>query len=294
MPRVPANGIELEYEAFGHETDPALVLIAGLGSQLIDWPAEFCEKLAAHGLRVIRFDNRDAGLSASLDRLGTPDLAEVLKGAATVPYLLADMASDTAGLLDALGIARAHVAGVSMGGMIAQQLAIDHPGRLLTLCSISSTTGDPTVGQPTPAALAALGRPAAASRDEAIKGGAASSRVSSSPGFEISDEDLQARAAAKYDRSYRPAGRLRQIAAIAASPDRTEALAAVTVPTLVIHGESDPLVDLSGGVATAAAIGGAELFVIDGMGHDLPRGAWPELIDAIVGNTANAGSAQAT
>jgi pimeloyl-ACP methyl ester carboxylesterase len=291
MPRVPANGIELEYEAFGHDRDPALVLIAGLGAQLIDWPVEFCEKLAAHGLRVIRFDNRDAGLSASLDTLGTPDLMAILRGdRSTVAYLLTDMAGDVAGLLDALGAGKAHVVGVSMGGMIAQQFAIDHPGRLLSLCSISSTTGDPSVGQATPIALAALGRPTAVTRDEAIQGSAASSRVFGSPGFPVSDEERLARAATKYDRSYRPAGRFRQIAAIAASPDRTGGLRDVTVPAVVIHGEADPLVGVSGGRATAAAIPAAELLVIPGMGHDLPRGAWLEVIDAIVVNTAKAGA----
>jgi pimeloyl-ACP methyl ester carboxylesterase len=289
MPRVPANGIELEYEAFGHDSDPPLVLIAGLGAQLIDWPAEFCEKLAAHGLRVIRFDNRDAGLSASMDSLGQPDLGAVLGGdLATVPYRLSDLADDTAGLFDALGIGQAHLVGISMGGMIAQQVAIDHPGRLISLCSISSTTGDPSVGQATPAALGALGRPSAASRDEAIRGSAAGSRVFSSPGFPVSDEYLLARAAAKYDRSNRPAGRMRQIGAIAAAPDRTEALRSLTIPTVVIHGEADPLVNVSGGRATAAAIPGAELVIIPGMGHDLPRGAWPQIIGAIVGNTAGA------
>ena len=291
MPRVPANGIELEYEAFGHDSDPALVLIAGLGAQLIDWPAEFCEKLAAHGLRVIRFDNRDAGLSASLDSLGPPDLVAVLGGDhATVAYYLADLAADTAGLLDALGIGQAHVVGVSMGGMIAQQFAIDHPGRLLSLCSMSSTTGAPSVGQATPVALAALGRPSAATRDEAIQGSAASSRVFGSPGFPLSDEERLARATTKYDRSYRPAGRLRQIAAIAASPDRTSGLHDITAPAVVVHGEADPLVNVTGGRATAAAIPAAELVVIPGMGHDLPRGAWPQIIDAIVGNVAKAAS----
>jgi pimeloyl-ACP methyl ester carboxylesterase len=289
MPRVPANGIELEYEAFGHDSDPSLVLVAGLGAQLIDWPVEFCEKLAAHGLRVIRFDNRDAGLSASLDGLGTPDLIAVLRGdQSTVAYRLADMAGDVAGLLDALGIGRAHLVGVSMGGMIAQQFAIDYPERLLSLCSMSSNTGDPSVGQATPVALAALGRPPAATREETIRSSAASSRVFSSPGFEVSDEDLLARATLKYDRSYRPAGRLRQITAIAAATDRTPALRAVTVPAVVIHGQADPLVDVSGGRATAAAIPAAELVIIPGMGHDLPRGAWPEIIDAIVANAARA------
>jgi pimeloyl-ACP methyl ester carboxylesterase len=289
MPRVLANGIELEYEVVGDADDPALVLIAGLGAQLIDWPVEFCEQLAGHGLRVIRFDNRDAGLSASLDSLGTPDLGAVLSGdQAAVPYLLADMAADTVGLFDALGIGRAHLVGVSMGGMIAQQAAIDYPGRLLSLCSISSTTGDTSVGQATPEALSALARPRATSREQAVQGGAAASRVFSSPGFPVSDEELLRRAGTKYDRSYRPQGRLRQIAAVAASPDRTKALHEVTVPTMVVHGEADPLVNVSGGHATAAAIPGAELLVIPGMGHDLPRGAWPQIIEAVVRNTGNA------
>jgi pimeloyl-ACP methyl ester carboxylesterase len=226
MARVPANGIELEYEEIGRPDDPALVLIAGLGAQLIDWPEEFCQNLAAHDLRVIRFDNRDAGLSSSLDSLGTPDLGAVLSGdQATVPYLLADMAADTIGLFDALGIGRAHLVGVSMGGMVAQQAAIDYPGRLLSLCSISSATGDTSVGQPTPQALSALARPAAASRDQAVRGGAKASRVFSSPGFWVSDEELLQRAITKYDRSYRPQGRQRQIAAVAASPDRTKSAA---------------------------------------------------------------------
>jgi pimeloyl-ACP methyl ester carboxylesterase len=292
MTRVPANGIELEYEAFGHDSDPALVLVAGLGAQLIDWPQEFCEKLAAHGLRVIRFDNRDAGLSASLDSLGTPDLMAVLKGdRATVPYLLADMASDIAGLLDGLGVDQAHLVGVSMGGMIAQEFAIEYPQRLLSLCSMSSTTGEPSVGQATAVALTALGRPSAVTREQAIQGSAESSRIFGSPGFPVSDEERLARATAKYDRSYRPEGRLRQIAAIAAARDRTAGLHGVTVPAVVIHGEDDPLVGVSGGRATAAAIPGAELIVIPGMGHDLPRGVWPQFISAIVGNAAKAAAA---
>lgn len=289
MPRVVANGIELEYEALGRDGDPALVLIAGLGAQLIDWPVEFCEQLAAHDLRVIRFDNRDAGLSSSLDSFGAPDLGAVLSGDhATVAYLLADMAADTVGLFDALGISRAHLVGVSMGGMIAQQVAIDYPGRLLSLGSISSTTGDTSVGQPTAQALGALARPPATSREQAVQGGAAASRVFSSPGFRASDAELLQRAMTKYDRSYRPQGRQRQIAAVAASPDRTKALREVTVPTMVIHGDADPLVNVSGGQATAAAIPGAELIVIPGLGHDLPRGAWPQIIEAILRNTGNA------
>jgi pimeloyl-ACP methyl ester carboxylesterase len=289
MARAQANGIELEYDEFGHDDDPALVLIAGLGAQLIDWPAEFCGQLAACGLRVIRFDNRDAGLSASLDSLGSPDLGAVLSGDhATVPYLLTDMAADTVGLFDALGIGRAHLVGVSMGGMVAQQVAIDHAARLLSLCSISSSTGDASVGHATPEALGALARPPAASREEAIRGSAAASRVFTSPSIGLSDEELLQRATAKYDRANRPQGRLRQIAAVAAAPDRTKALREVTLPTLVIHGDADPLVNVSGGRATAEAIPGAELIIIPGMAHDLPRPLWPQLIEAIVRNTGKA------
>jgi pimeloyl-ACP methyl ester carboxylesterase len=292
MPRMPANGIELEYEEFGSDTDPAMVLVMGLGAQLIDWHAELCQELAGHGFRVIRFDNRDAGLSTGMDAFGIPDLAGVLSGdQSTVPYLLADMARDTVGLLDALGIGRAHLVGQSMGGMIVQQVAVDYPDRLLSLCSISSTTGDPAVGRPTAAALGALANPAAITRERAIRNSAAASRIFASPGFEVTDEYLLARATAKYDRSHRPEGRLRQLTAIAASPDRTKGLGEVTVPALVIHGDADTLVDVSGGRATAAAIPGAELIVIGGLGHDLPRGAWPQIIGAIAGNAGKSAAA---
>jgi pimeloyl-ACP methyl ester carboxylesterase len=282
MATAQANGLKLEYDTVGDPGDPALLLVMGLGAQLIDWPAEFCARLAGRGYHVIRFDNRDAGLSDGLDHLGAPDIAAVFAGDfRTAPYRLADLAADTAGLLDALGIDRAHVVGVSMGGMIAQQLALDVPDRVRSLCSIMSTTGDRSVGLSTPEALAALTRPAAANRDEAIAAVVATSRIIGSPGFPEDPSELLRRATAKVDRAYRPAGRARQYAAILASPDRTARLAEVTVPTVVIHGENDPLVDVSGGRATAAAIPGAELVVVPGMGHDLPVDAWPQIIDAI-------------
>jgi pimeloyl-ACP methyl ester carboxylesterase len=290
VPRVRSNGIELEYESLGEPDDPALVLIMGLGAQLIDWPAEFCDELVAQGFRVIRFDNRDAGLSTGFDQLGPPDLAAVLGGDPSgAHYRLADFAADTAGLLDALGIDSAHVVGASLGGMIAQQLTIDHPDRVRSLCSIMSLTGDRSVGQATPEASAVLGRPPAASRAEAIANGVASSRIIGSPGFPVAEEELVLRATAKYDRAYRPIGTLRQYAGILASPDRTGALREVAAPTVVIHGDSDPLIDVSGGRATAAAIPGAELVIIEGMGHDLPRDAWPQIIDPIVRNAKRAG-----
>jgi pimeloyl-ACP methyl ester carboxylesterase len=280
LPDVRSNGLTIHYETLGDPADPALLLIMGLGAQLIDWPLEFCEQLAGRGFHVIRFDNRDAGLSTALDELGVPDPA-----AGKVPYLIADLAADAAGLLEALGLDRAHVVGVSLGGMIAQQLTIDHPERVASLCSIMSMTGDPSVGRATPEAAAALGRPPAPDRATAIANQMAASRAIGSPGFPVAEEERRSRATAKYDRSYRPLGTFRQYAAILGSPDRTEALAKVTAPTVVIHGEADPLVDVSGGRATAAAIPGADLLVIPVMGHDLPREVWPQVVDAIVGNT---------
>jgi pimeloyl-ACP methyl ester carboxylesterase len=284
MPRATSNGLELEYDTFGAPSDPALVLVMGVGAQMIAWEPDFCGLLADEGFHVVRFDNRDIGLSTYLEELGVPDLASLVAGASQAPYQLADMADDVVGLLDALGIEKGHVVGASMGGMIAQQFAIDHPDRLLSLCSIMSTTGDPTVGHSQPEALAALLRPAATSREQAIEQGAATSRVFGSPGFPRSEEELRAKAAASYDRAFHPAGAARQTAAIVASPDRTEGLRGVDVPTLVIHGEADQLIDQSGGKATAAAVPDAELLIISGMAHDLPRGAWPPIVEAIARN----------
>lgn len=282
MARVKSNGIELEYDTFGDPADPPMVLVMGLGAQLIDWPVDFCELLAQGGFYVVRFDNRDIGLSTGLDELGVPDLE------GEPPYLLADLAEDTVGLFDALGFAKAHLVGASMGGMISQQVAVDHHDRLLSLASIMSTTGERSVGRPTPAAAAALGRPPAANREEAVQGAILGARVIGSPGFEVTDEEIATRARDKYDRSYRPMGTLRQYAAIVMSPDRTEGLRGVTIPTVVIHGEADPLVDVSGGRATAAAVPGADLLVIPGMGHDLPRGVRPQVAEAVIHNARKA------
>jgi pimeloyl-ACP methyl ester carboxylesterase len=281
--KASANGIELEYETLGDPGDPALLLIMGLGAQLIDWPMEFCARIAESGFHVIRFDNRDIGLSTGFDELGPPDIAAAFAG--TAGYLLADFAADTAGLLDALGVEQAHVVGASMGGMIAQQFTIDHPGRVLSLCSVMSTTGDHAVGSPTPEAMAVLTRPPAATREEALANGVANARVIGSPGYPPTDEELLSRVSIKYDRAYRPLGSGRQLAAVLASPDRTAGLRDIRVPTLVIHGDSDPLVDVSGGRATAAAIPGAELLILPGMGHDLPYVLWPQVIDAMMKNT---------
>ncbi|MBO0870182.1 MAG: alpha/beta hydrolase [Micromonosporaceae bacterium] len=281
MPRARSNGVELEYQTFGRPGDPAMLLVMGLGAQLIDWPEAFCTGLVQRGFFVIRYDNRDCGLSTDLDQMGVPDIAAVFAGTEPAPYRLADMATDAVGLLDALGIRRAHLVGASMGGMICQQLTIDHPDRVLSLCSIMSTTGDRSVGGSTPEAVAVLLRPAAATRAEAVAGALAASQVLGSIGFEASEDAQRRRAEQKYDRAYRPDGRRRQLAAIYASPDRTEALHKVSVPTVVIHGALDPLVDPSGGRATADAIPGAELVIIPGMGHGMPPDAIPAMLDAI-------------
>ncbi|HEY3610239.1 MAG TPA: alpha/beta hydrolase [Pseudonocardiaceae bacterium] len=286
MPHVESNGLQLAYESYGDPADPPLVLVMGLGTQLLGWPAEFCQLIADRGFRVVRFDNRDVGLSTHLNDLPMPDLAAILGGdRSTVPYLMSDFADDVAGLFDALGFAKAHVVGASMGGMIAQQFVIDHPDRVLSLCSIMSTTGDPNVGQGTPATLALLTRPPATSRDEAIEQGLVGLQLLSSPAYPATDDEQRAKAAAAYDRAFNPAGALRQTAAIIGSPDRTAGLRSVTVPTLVIHGTDDPLVNISGGEATVAAVPGATWLAVPGMGHDLPPGAWPVVVDAIVANT---------
>ncbi|MBF9070616.1 alpha/beta fold hydrolase [Streptacidiphilus fuscans] len=294
MPRARlGTGITLEYETLGDPSRPTMLLVMGLGAQLTSWDERFCRELADHGFRVVRYDNRDAGLSTFLDDGPQPDLEAVLGGDhSSTRYRIADLAGDAVGLLDALGVERAHVVGASMGGMIAQQLVIDHPARVLSLCSIMSLPGDGTSGQPTPEALAVLLRPAVAGREAAIEASMAAARVIGSPDYPRSDEELRAVTTATQDRSSRRDGVSRQIAAVVASPDRTAALRKVTVPTLVVHGEADPLVDVSGGHATAAAVPGASLLTLPGMGHDLPRALWPQVVPAIAANAHAADAAQ--
>jgi pimeloyl-ACP methyl ester carboxylesterase len=280
--RARVGDIELAYETFGDQADPPLLLIMGLATQMIGWPDEFCTGLAERGLFVVRFDNRDIGLSTHLDDRGAPDMGALLGGdRSQARYALADLADDTIGLLDELGIDSAHVVGASMGGMVAQVVAIRHPRRVRSLTSIMSTTGDPAVGSPSEAAMGALLAPPATDRESAIQRAVNTFRVIGSPGFEFDEQALRERAGLAYDRRYNPPGVARQLAAILTTPDRTADLGSVSVPTLVVHGEQDALVNVSGGRATAAAIPGAELLVVDGMGHDLPRAVWPQLIDRI-------------
>jgi pimeloyl-ACP methyl ester carboxylesterase len=279
-----AGEIELAYEVFGDPGDPPVLMLMGLGSQMIHWPDGFCELLAGRGYRLIRFDNREAGRSTRLD--GTPSrLAELMRGVKVAPpYLLADLAADSVGLLDALGVDRAHVVGASFGGMVAQQIAIDFPQRVLSLASIMSTTGDRSVGEASEAATQLLMTRPATEREAYIEGAVAGRKVLGSVEG-LRDDDLVREVAARaFDRGLYPEGTGRQLAAILGSPDRTPSLRELDVPTVVIHGAIDPLIGVSGGRATAAAIPDAELLIIDGMGHDLPPGAWERIVDALTRN----------
>src|SRR5215211_5362471 len=275
MPRAQANGIELEYDTTGDPGAPPLLLVMGLGAQMIAWDDEFCARLADRGFWVIRFDNRDSGLSTKVepaDGFNVPAAigAALAGGQVDAPYLLTDMADDAFGVLDHLGVERAHVGGASMGGMIAQTMAIARPERVATLTSIMSTTGNSDVGNATPEALAILMASPPATRDEYVTTAVGTSRLLHGPVLPFDEARAAERAAASFDRCFFPAGVGRQLVAILASGDRTSSLAEVRVPTLAIHGDADPLVNHTGGVATAEAVAGAELLTIEGMGHDLP------------------------
>jgi len=267
--QVTVGDVELAYTTAGDPADPPVLLVAGLGAQLISWEDGFVQELVDRGLYVIRFDNRDAGLSTHLGE--RTELA----------YALADLADDAAGLIDALGLGSAHVVGVSMGGMIVQLLAIEHPDRVRSLTSIMSTTGDREVGEASDAAIALLMAPPAATREAVIGGAVLSNRVMGSPSYPTAPDEVRARAARAFDRAYDPAGFARQLQACLTTPDRTEALRRLDVPALVVHGAADPLIGVSGGRATAAAIPGSDLLVIDGVGHELPEAVWPAVLDRI-------------
>jgi pimeloyl-ACP methyl ester carboxylesterase len=287
----PVGDVELCFERFGDPAAPAVLLVMGLGTQMIAWHEDFCEELADRGFGVIRFDNRDNGRSSKLSHVAPPTLRQLaLRDRKAAGYSLAEMADDAAGLLDALGIEAAHVVGASMGGMIAQTIAIRHPDRVLSLVSVMSNTGARLTGQPALRALPAFLRRPPRDREGYIEHTLGLYRVIGSPGFERDEDALRAMAGRAYDRGVDPAGTGRQLAAIQAERDRTPQLRRVTAPTLVIHGSQDRLVSHSGGRATAKAIPGARLLTIKGMGHDLPRGAWPQIIDGIVENAARAGA----
>ena len=282
--------LELAYETFGDPTDPALLLVMGLGTQMLGWHEDFCAALAERRFHVIRYDNRDVGRSTKLTGHPPPTTRQLLRrDKRAAAYTLADMADDGVGLLDALGISRAHVVGASMGGMIAQTIALRHPDRVLSLVSIMSNTGARFSGRPALGTYRVLLEPPASSRETYVARAEKVFGRIGSPGFPHDPEELRRRAGMAYDRGYDPAGGGRQLAAIVASTDRTRDLARIAVPTLVIHGTADRLVSPSGGRATARAIPGARLVLIPGMGHDLPRGAWPRIVGAIAENAARAG-----
>ncbi|MCY7363832.1 MAG: alpha/beta fold hydrolase [Frankiaceae bacterium] len=277
----PANGIEIAYETFGDPSGRPLLLVMGLATQMLAWHEEFCGALVDLGFHVVRYDNRDIGLSTHLHDAPPPDVMAAFGGdTSSASYTLDDLADDVVALLDHLGIDRAHVVGASMGGMIAQTVAIRHPARVASLTSIMSTPS-PTVGSPTQEAMAVLFAPPATSREEAVQRARQTYEVIGSPGYPLDVAWLETISGEAYDRAYDPLGVARQLLAIHASGDRTPGLRELAVPTLVVHGDADPLVQVAGGHATAEAVPAAELLVLEGMGHNLPRELWPQITEAI-------------
>ena len=275
MPRAAANGLELEYETFGDPDRPAVLLTSGLGSQLLGWTDGLCEEIASRGFRAIRFDNRDVGLSTKLED--------------QPPYTLSDMAADAAGLLDALDIPSAHIVGASMGGMIAQLVAIEHPAKTLTLTIVMSSLGGADWINAEPEVAALLVQPPAETREARIKQSVAATRVTWGPSFE--EGRARTRATRAIDRSFYPEGTARQFQAINASDSRREVLGKVRVPILVIHGDGDPLVSFANAEAIlSAAREGAELYVMEGVGHEMPPWEWPAIADRIARLAAKLGT----
>lgn len=295
MPQAPANGLELEYETFGSASDPAILLIMGLGMQMIAWPQPFCEELAEKGFHVIRYDNRDTGFSTKFEGVKAPGLPSLLIRSLLhlpirVPYTLHHMAEDATGLLDALDISAAHIVGASMGGMIAQNLAACFPERVLTLTSIMSTSGHRSLPGADPLVSRHLfrSRPTNADREAVIAHNMRTLELIGSPAYPIDEETRREMTSLSFDRCYYPAGFTRHVAAIVQDGDRRQRLGMISAPTLVIHGREDRLVPLAGGIDTAEHVPGAQLEIIDGMGHNLPAGLWPKLIDMITGHAGRA------
>ncbi len=292
---VEANGLTLCCQTFGKERDPAAVLIMGMGAQMIGWDDEFCIALAGKGFHVVRFDNRDAGRSTRMDSAGTPDLVKAmtrawLRAPVQAPYLLNDMAMDVVGLLDALGIARAHLVGASMGGAIGQIVAVHHPRRVSSLTSIMSTTGDPDLPMPKSWAMNTLFKPAPVELEAYVEHYVQTWRVLRGPAFPEEEARDRARAVRNHARGLHPVGAARHCMAILASGSRRKMLRHVCAPTLVIHGDIDPLVPLAAGTDTAQSVPDADLMVLEGMGHALPMRMWPRIIEGIAGLAARADS----
>jgi len=296
VPSVHANGIQIEYDTFGQTSSPPLLLIMGLGGQMILWDEAFCRELAGRDLYVIRFDNRDVGLSSKMEGRAQWDMKGMLAAAwrgeaINVPYTIDDMADDAMGLLDGLGLKKAHVCGSSMGGMIAQLMTIRYPERVISLISMASTTGNPelvTMDSEKTEFASTLPTPVPQEREANIEFQVKDMCELSGPGFPFDEEWARKIAAAAYDRCFYPQGAERQLLAVMTSGNRKPALKKVSVPTLVIHGDGDPMVPVKHGRDTADAVPGSDLLIMEGMGHDLPRGAWPPIVDAIAAHVRNA------
>jgi len=291
MANVKVNGIQIEYDTFGEVGSRPLLMIKGIGQQMITWSDDFCSLLAQAGHYVIRFDHRDVGLSSKLENEKTPELAEIVGAVArgekiNPPYTLDDMAADAIGLLDALNIAKAHVCGMSMGGAIAQILAISYPSRLLSLTLMMTSTGNPDVPPAKPEAMAALLAPPPDQRQAYIEHHVKTFRVIGSTKFTFNEEYHRQLAGRLFDRSFYPVGMTRHFLALLSQENRNPALAKVKLPTLIIHGADDPLVPVEAGKDAAKVIPGSEILIIEGMGHDLPREVWPAVGEAMTKNTA--------
>jgi pimeloyl-ACP methyl ester carboxylesterase len=287
--RAAVNSIEIAYETFGDRSDPPIVLVMGLGTQLIGWPEGLCRLLAAEGFHVVRFDNRDIGQSTHLHSLPVPNVLRLAAHLGSPVYTIEDMARDTVGLLDALELDAVHLVGASMGGFIAQTVALRDPKRVTTLTLIMTSTGSRRVGRPTPKLTASvLRRKPISDRQEAIEAGVATFRAIGSPGFPFNEPYVRELVGLSFDRGHNPAGMKRQLAAVLAQADRTKDLSRITAPTLVMHGLSDPLVSATGGFAVARAIPGARFVGFNGMGHGFPQELWPQFVSEIVANTRRA------
>jgi pimeloyl-ACP methyl ester carboxylesterase len=285
MPRIAANSISLHYESLGSASAPTVLLIMGLGAQLTRWDAGLCALLVERGYRVIRFDNRDCGLSSHLDDMPLPDIGAALRAGAppVVPYTIDDMAADSVGLLDALGIQQAHVVGASMGAAIAQVIAARYPERMCSLTSMMSSSGNPMLPPPTPAAAKALFAPLPKQRDRAsiVADAIVRYQAVASPGYPTPQKELERMFGGEYDRSFYPPGVARQLGAIMASGDRRPLLGTITCPSVILHGKEDPLIPCACGEDVAANIANAEMRRIDGMGHDFPSALTATFADAI-------------
>ena len=293
MPKANANNIQIEYDTFEDPSSKPILLIAGLGSQMLSWRTKFCEQLVSRNFYVIRFDNRDVGLSTKFEEFGIPDIIKVTKAVQAgetveTPYTLEDMADDAVGLLDALNVEKAHICGASMGAYISQIVTFRHPSHVFSLISIMGSTGNPTLPPPTQEAIRALLTRMPIEREAYIEQSIKRRRVIYGSGFPFDERQWRIDIANSYDRCFYPQGFTRQLAAIRSNGNRKPKLATVKVPTLIIHGGDDPLVPIEGGKDTAEAIPDSKLLIIDGMGHSLPPETWPQIVEAITENANKA------